>query len=332
MGGLLFQLSVPLFFVGSVYREMRQALIDMQVMFQLMKVTPTITSAPSAPPLELTASTAELVFDNVKFSYIPGHPILDGVSFTVPAGQKYAIVGGSGSGKSTVVRLLYRFFKPDSGSINLGGHPIDAVSLDSLRKSISVVPQDSVLFHDTIRHNIGYGDLSAKEENVIKAAELAELHDSIQTWPKGYETQVGERGLKLSGGEKQRVAIARAILKNSPILVFDEATSSLDSITEQSIMRALGEATRGRTSVIIAHRLSTVVNCDKILVMERGEIAEMGTHAQLLSNPTSLYSTLWNSQHNSVLTGSTEDPLHKQTARHIDSDDHDHDGCGHAHH
>merc|ERR1719220_343600 len=302
-------------------------------MFQLMKVAPTITSAPSAPPLQLTPSTAELVFNNVKFSYIPGHPILDGVSFTVPAGQKYAIVGGSGSGKSTVVRLLYRFFKPDSGSINLGGHPIDAVSLDSLRKSISVVPQDSVLFHDTIRHNIGYGDLSAKEEDVIKAAELAELHDSILDWPKGYDTQVGERGLKLSGGEKQRVAIARAILKNSPILVFDEATSSLDSITEQSIMRALGEATRGRTSVIIAHRLSTVVNCDKILVMHRGQIAEMGTHSQLLSNTTSLYFELWNSQHNSVDISTTNDILHKHGTGNVDGHDHSHDhdgGCGHA--
>merc|ERR1711934_833750 len=256
----------------------------------------TSLSALCAPLLQLTASTAELVFNNVKFSYIPGHPILDGVSFTVPAGQKYAIVGGSGSGKSTVVRLLYRFFKPDSGSINLGGHPIDAVSLDSLRKSISVVPQDSVLFHDTIRHNIGYGDLSAKEEDVIKAAELAELHDSILDWPKGYDTQVGERGLKLSGGEKQRVAIARAVLKDSPVLVFDEATSSLDSITENSIMRALNKATEGRTSIIIAHRLSTVVNCDKILVLDRGRVAEQGSHGELVADRESLYYKLWSSQ------------------------------------
>merc|ERR1712062_784715 len=179
----------------------------------------------------------------------------------------------------------------------MGGHPIDAVSLDSLRKSIAVVPQDSVLFHDTIRHNIGYGDLSAKEENVIKAAELAELHDSILDWPKGYDTQVGERGLKLSGGEKQRVAIARAILKDSPILIFDEATSSLDSITENSIMKALDRATKGRTSILIAHRLSTVVNSDIIFVLDKGKVCEMGTHNELLSNTDSVYYKLWASQH-----------------------------------
>merc|ERR1719367_2313050 len=329
VNGLLFQISVPLGFLGSVWRELRQALIDMQVMFQLMTVEPKMSTEAVKPPLKISDKTSNIVFDNVSFSYVCGQQILDNLSFEVPAGQRYAIVGGSGSGKSTVIRLLYRFYSPKSGSIRIGDQEINGLDLSSVRRSISVVPQDCVLFHNTIRHNIGYSNLGASTQEVESAADMAELHSSILDWPSGYDTQVGERGLKLSGGEKQRVAIARAILKNSPILVFDEATSSLDSITEQSIMRALGEATRGRTSVIIAHRLSTVVNCDKILVMERGEIAEMGTHAQLLSNPTSLYSTLWNSQHSSLVPELTEDPLHRHRARHSDSDDHDHDGgCG----
>jgi len=301
----------------------------------LLSVKPVISSLPAAPPLDINPENASIHFSNVNFQYIPGQPILRDLSFSVPPGQSYAIVGGSGSGKSTIIRLLFRFFEPNSGSIRIGNETISDVSLDSLRRQIAIVPQDSVLFHNTIKHNIGYGDLSAGVEKVEEAAKMAELHNSILEWPNGYETQVGERGLKLSGGEKQRVAIARAILKNSPILVFDEATSSLDSITEQSIMRALGEATRGRTSVIIAHRLSTVVNCDKILVMHRGEIAEMGTHAQLLSNPTSLYSELWNSQHNSVVTSSTENTLHQQKSCNVHNHTHDHDhdgGCGHAHH
>ncbi|XP_006775478.1 PREDICTED: ATP-binding cassette sub-family B member 7, mitochondrial [Myotis davidii] len=300
VNGLLFQLSLPLNFLGTVYRETRQALIDMNTLFTLLKVDSRIKDKAMASPLQITPQTATVAFDNVHFEYIEGQKVLSGISFEVPAGKKVAIVGGSGSGKSTIVRLLFRFYEPQKGNIYLAGQNIQDVSLESLRRAVGVVPQDAVLFHNTIYYNLLYGNIRASPEDVYAVAKLAGLHDAILRMPHGYDTQVGERGLKLSGGEKQRVAIARAILKDPQVILYDEATSSLDSITEETILGAMRDAVKHRTSIFIAHRLSTVVDADEIIVLDKGKVAERGTHHGLLANPSSIYSEMWHTQSSHV--------------------------------
>ncbi len=292
----LLQLYQPLNFFGFVYREMKQALADMEQMFTLLSVEREIADSPAAKPLVVTGGA--IAFEDVSFGYDPRRPILKGVSFAVPAGKTVAIVGPSGAGKSTISRLLFRFYDTSGGRILIDRQDIRDVTQASLRASIGIVPQDTVLFNDTIFYNIAYGRTSASPAEVEEAARLAHIHDFVMALPDGYQTTVGERGLKLSGGEKQRVAIARTILKNPAILMFDEATSALDTHTEREIQANLREVSRGRTTLVIAHRLSTVVDADEILVLEQGHVIERGRHAELLAL-SGAYAALWARQQES---------------------------------
>jgi ATP-binding cassette, subfamily B, heavy metal transporter len=293
VNAMMIQLYQPLNFMGMVYREIKQAVIDIEKMFNVLSRNPEIKDSPGAKPLTVTSGTVR--FENVQFAYDPDRPILKGLSFEVPAGKTVAIVGPSGAGKSTISRLLFRLYDVSSGRILIDGQDIRNVTQASLRASIGMVPQDTVLFNDTIRYNIRYGRWDASDAEVEEAARLAQIDGFIRMSPKGYETQVGERGLKLSGGEKQRVAIARTVLKAPPILVLDEATSALDSHTEREIQDALERVSRNRTSLVIAHRLSTIVTADEIIVLDQGRIAERGTHVQLLATG-GLYASMWNRQ------------------------------------
>jgi len=293
VNAFILQLYQPLNFLGVFYRELRQSLTDLENIHGLFTLQSEIADAPDAKPLAVAGGTVR--FADVRFDYDPRRPILRGVGFEIPAGHKVAVVGPSGSGKSTLVRLLFRFYEVAGGSLTVDGQDVRAVTQDSLRRAIGVVPQDTVLFNDTIAANIAYGRPGASQDEIETAARLAQIHDFVTSLPEGYATVVGERGLKLSGGEKQRVAIARVMLKNPPVLVLDEATSALDSRTEQALQGALERVAAGRTTLVIAHRLSTVIDADEIVVLEQGRVVERGTHLELLAR-NGLYADMWRRQ------------------------------------
>lgn len=296
INALMLQLFVPLNLLGVVYRGLQYALADMDLVIKLLELNPEIKDRPNAVDLQIKEGRIE--FDKVRFAYLSERPILKGVSFTVEPGKKIAVVGPSGSGKSTLSRLLFRFYDTDEGAIRIDGVDIRDCTQSSLRQALGVVPQDTVMFNDSIRYNLAYANQNASDEEVTAAARAANLHEFIDSLPQGYETVVGERGLKLSGGEKQRMAIARVLLKNPPIIVFDEATSSLDTRSEQTILEGLNTAAERATSLVIAHRLSTIIDADEILVLDAGEIVERGTHDDLLRN-AGLYANLWQLQQHS---------------------------------